>query len=330
MHLKLIVNASPYQYGLGIMSYLPMSPDNTLGVDDRWSGGVTDEYLTGEDVLTGGTTSGNLMVYTCRPHALFHPQDNSGCEMVLPFCYYKNWLNLDSDLNELKQMGRIRLYTPMDLMTAGTASINPVTVTIYAWCEMHKVAGPSYVVQAKDEYADRPVSTAMSAAAGAAKSLSTIPQLGPYAMATSTALATMGTAARWFGYTNPPIIADTHSTALNYMPNFSSPEISSQYDKISLDPKCEVTVDSRTIGLDGVDHMAISHLVSRYVSYNMANWSPTMGVATPLLIQNVTPMVFLSEELFRGFDRSHRQGYTDDSRLSSRNFVRLLVWQRQV
>lgn len=293
MHLKLIVNASPYQYGLGIMSYLPMAPESSIATfDNRWSGGVTDELLTGEYTLTGGTTPGNLMVYTCRPHALFHPQDNSGCEMTLPFCYYKNWLNLDSSLTELQQMGRIRLYTPMDLLTAGTASINPVTVTIYAWCDMHKVAGPSYVVQAKDEYGDRPVSTAMSVASGVAKSLSTVPQLGPYAMATSTALASLGTAARWFGYTNPPIISDTHSTALNYMPNFASPEISSQYDKISLDPKCEVTVDSRTVGLDGVDHMAISHLVSRSVSYNMADWSPTMTVATPLLIQHVTPMVF--------------------------------------
>lgn len=302
LHIKLVINASPYHYSAGYMSYLPLANDDRTtapvaadgpAADSRFSGGLEDPLLSGMySPWTGGTKPGNLIVNTCRPCANFYPQTNQGCEMVLPFCYYKNWINLDSDLSELKYMGRVRLYTPFELESAAAASVNPVSVTIYAWCEDHKVAGPSYVMQGGDEYQARPVSTAMSVASSIAKSLSSVPRLGPYAMATSTALSAMGAAARWFGYSNPPVIDDVHAMVPNYMSNYASPEISVAIDKLALDPKNEVTVDSRTVGLDGVDHMAMSHILSKKVAFDSAFWAATAAPETLLWMQHVTPMVF--------------------------------------
>lgn len=305
LHLKLVINASPYHYSAGYMSYLPLANDDRTtppvaadgsAADSRFSGGLEDPLISGMySPWTGGTIPGNLIVNTCRPCANFYPQTNQGCEMVLPFCYYKNWINLDTELTELKYMGRIRLYTPFELESATTTSVNPVSVTIYAWCDDHKVAGPSYVMQGGDEYQARPVSTAMSVASSIAKSLTSVPRLSPYAMATSTVLSAMGAAARWFGYSNPPVIDDVHAVVPNYMSNFASPEISVAIDKLALDPKNEVTVDSRTVGLDGVDHMAMSHILSKKVSFDAAFWSATAAPETLLWIQHVTPMVFTSQ-----------------------------------
>lgn len=295
LHVKLTINASPYQYGMGIMSYYPLSySTSTLAplteADDRFAGGYTDKNLAG---ATTGTEIGNLIVDTCRPHGYFYPQFSKGCEMILPFCFYKNWINLDSQLAEVKQMGRIKLYTPRNLLTSGTAATQPITVTVYAWCETHKVSGPSYALQA-DEYSDRPVSTACSVASEVAARLTLVPRLGPYAMATSTALSAMGTMARWFGYSNPPVIADIHANKINYMPSFASPEVCVQVDKLALDPKNEVTVDSRTVGLDGTDHMAISHVLGRDVAFATFDWAPSATSTTPLYVCHVDPMLYTS------------------------------------
>jgi hypothetical protein len=296
LHLKLVINASPYHYGMGIMSYKPMS-NSGLHVDPTddnfdFSGGEVDDFLVTHDApYTGGLVPPTLMVRTCRPHAKFYAAASKGCEMQLPFCYYQNWINLDTDLDELKQMGNINIYTPMVLLDSSGNSAE-VSVTIYAWCDDHKVAGPSYVMQSgQDEYKSRPVSTMMSAMSKVAGALSYVPSIKPYAMATSGVLAGASNVARWFGFSNPPVITDVVSYAPNYMSNFASPEISVQQDKLSLDPKNEVTVDSRTVGLDGVDHMSVSHIVGREVDYEILYWQSTMPPETPLLVQHVSPMV---------------------------------------
>lgn len=294
LHVKLTINASPYQYGLGVMSYYPLNystfTQSATSADDRFSGAHTDPNLSGP---TTGTEIGNLMVKTCRPHGYFYPQFSRGCEMVLPFCYYKNWMNLDTALKEMKQMGRLNLYSPRNLLTAGTAATKPITITVYAWCESIKLSGPSYTLQG-DEYEDRPVSTACSLASQAANKLAIVPRVGPYAMATSSMFNALGTMARWFGYTNPPVIADVHASRINYMPSFASPEICVQNDKLSLDPKNEVTIDSRTVGLDGVDHMAITHIVGRDVAFGIFDWSATADPTTPLFVCHVDPMLYTS------------------------------------
>jgi hypothetical protein len=293
LHLKLVVNASPYHYGVGIMSYKPMSNGGLNNYD--FSAGTTSDLLVKDTApYTGGIVPASLMVRTCRPHAKFFAESSKGCEMQLPFCYYQNWVNLDTDLTELKQMGSINIYTPATLKDS-SGNGGDVVVTVYAWCDENKVAGPSYVMQSgNDEYKERPVSTAMSAMSKAAGALSIIPVIKPYAMATSKVMAGASTLARWFGFSNPPVITDVVAYAPNYMSNFASPEISVQQDKLSLDPKNETTVDPRTVGLDGVDHMTIAHIVGRYVDYTMLEWTSLMSPETPLLVQNVSPMIGVS------------------------------------
>lgn len=301
LHVKLTINASPYQYGAGNMSYLPLSNfGNGAGSGptsepalDSFAGGHCDPALNSYFGVAGfGTAAGNLIVKTCRPNVWFYPQFSQGAEMVLPFCYYKNWINLDSNLTEVANLGRLTLYTPIPLKTTSTPTVNPVSVTIFAWCEMHKVSAPSYSMQGGDEYVDRPVSTTMSALSTLARTVSRIPMLGPYAMATSSVLTNMGTAARWFGYSNPPVISDVHALRPNYMASYSSPEVCVQHEKLSLDPKNEVTVDSRTVGLDGVDQMSISHIVGREVYFGLINWAATAATTQCLSIHHVSPMIY--------------------------------------
>eukprot|EP01084_Bolivina_argentea_P199575 341473_1 len=88
---------------------------NGAGDYDFSAGMTSDRLVTDTAPYTGGSVTASLMVKTCRPHAKFYAESSKGCEMQLPFCYYQNWINLDTDLDELKQMGNINIWTPVAL-----------------------------------------------------------------------------------------------------------------------------------------------------------------------------------------------------------------------
>lgn len=283
LHVKLLINASPFQYSLGLMAYRPLCGDGTV---PAFSGGELHNYLTVNNSIP------SLMVYTQYPHAHFLPQLSKGCEMELPFIYFKDWLPLDNaNLDHLRDMGRMVLLSYDVLRNAsGTDSANPISVSIYAWASDVELAGPSMSLQ-NDEYSERPVSTVASAVAAAAGALQSIPPLAPFARATMMVANGIGSIARFFGFSNPPVIDPVHSMRINYAANLVSPDIPTQIEKLSMDPKNELTVDSRTVGSDGLDHMTMSHILDRSVYFTTINWQATDTPDTALFGMDVNPAV---------------------------------------
>ena len=283
LHVKLIINASPFQYSLGIMSYRPLCGDGTI---PAFSGGELANYTTVINDVP------SLMAYTQYPHAHFMPQLSKGCEMELPFIYFKDWLPLTSSaLTHLRDMGRMVLVSYDLLRTASTStSANPISVSIYAWASDVQLAGPSMSLQA-DEYAERPVSTVASAIAAAAGALQSIPPLAPFARATMMVANGIGSVARFFGFSNPPVIDPVHNMRISYAANLCSPDIPTQIEKLSMDPKNELTVDSRTVGLDGTDHMEIRHMLNRDVYFSTVLWQASDAPDVPLFAMDVNPAV---------------------------------------
>lgn len=115
----------------------------------------------------------------------------------------------------------------------------------------------------KDEYGKGPVSKMASNVASFAGYLENVPTIKPFATATSFVAEATGRIASYFGWSNPPIIDDVHAYRSTIFPNFSSPEISNPTEKLTLDPKNELTVDSRTVGLDGTDELSIASITQR-------------------------------------------------------------------
>jgi len=115
----------------------------------------------------------------------------------------------------------------------------------------------------KDEYGKGPVSKVASNIASFAGELENVPSIKPFATATSFVAEATGRIASFFGWSNPPVIDDVHAYRSTIFPNFSSPEISNPTEKLTLDPKNELTVDSRTVGLDGTDELTIPSITQR-------------------------------------------------------------------
>lgn len=265
LHVKLMINASPFQYSLGIMSYRPLAGG---GSDPAYSGGELANYNTiTNDIPT-------LMSYTQMPHAHFEPQYSKGCEMELPFLYHSDWVPLiSSDLAHLQHMGRLSIASYSTLRTAGTSTANPITISVYVWATEVELAGPSMILQSKDEYSLKPVSSTAYAIAAAAKSMESVPSIAPFARATGVMASSLGSVASMFGFSNPPVIDPVHNMRINYAANISSTDIPTQLEKLSMDPKNELTVDGRTVGLDGVDNMSIRYVLDRSVFYTSFQWN---------------------------------------------------------
>jgi hypothetical protein len=140
-----------------------------------------------------------------------------------------------------------------------------------------------------DEYGKGPVSRVASNVASFAKQLSTVPIIKPFATATSFCAEATGRVASFFGWSNPPVIDDVHAYRSSIFPNFTSPEISNPTEKLTLDPKNELCIDSRTVGLDGTDELTIPSISQRESYIGSFGFTQANAAETLLWSSTVRP-----------------------------------------
>lgn len=271
LKLKFVINATPFLYGAALVSYEPLpafSADNVA-----------------EGVNTAAPT-----LRSQRPHLWLYPQTSQGGEMLLPFYYYQEWLNLTSQ-GDVTNMGILTIEDIVALQSASGATSQVATIQVYAWAENVKLAGPTYSLALQnDEYdMNGPVSSVASAVSAASEKLGKIPIVGKYFKATSVFTRGLGAAASILGYTNVPVIEPTKPMYIQTLPTFASSEISFPENKLTYDPKNELTVDPRVVGLNGVDEMDISNIVQRESYLTQFTWAANAAVNTTLFSLNVRP-----------------------------------------
>jgi len=144
----------------------------------------------------------------------------------------------------------------------------------------------------KDEYGKGVVSTTASALAEAAGVVSTVPVVGPFATATAAAASCVAGVADYFGWTNVPNIRNVEPVHDQPFGAFASPSISTPIQKLGVDPKNELCIDSRTVGLDGTDELSIEGLVTRESYLKTFTMSDSQAVDTKLLACVTWPQLF--------------------------------------
>lgn len=277
LHVKVILNASPFYYGAGLVSYLPLTTFNP------------------STISTGLTTNGDAFIcaHSQRPHFWIYPQTNQGGEMVLPFLNYRSWLNVGTR-SDFQNFGTLYLQSPTVLYNANSVGAANVTVQVYAWATDVKVCAPTSVLALQsDEYGV--VSGPASAVAKIARSLSAVPMIGPYARATEMISSGIGSLAKLFGFTNVPVLEDVKPMKNLPFHAFSSCEISQPIEKLTIDPKNELTIDSRVCGHDGIDELLIANFIQRESYLLQATWAAAHTTGQVLIRANVTPDTKITE-----------------------------------
>lgn len=269
LHLKFVVNASPFFYGSLRVSYNPLA-------DGR------DNYRTTPDQLKLSQTPGLYL----------EPASMTTSEMELPFLWPNSWLNV-ADRDEFMNMGRIQYVLYSKLRSANGVAAADVRVACYAWATDVELAGLTSTLSLQsDEYESvGSISGPASAIAKVAGKLASTPVIGPFATATEIGAGAVANIARIFGFSNPPVIDDVKPVAPKAFHAFSSVDTSVPLDKLSLDPKNEVTVDNTVAGASSEDPLLLKNLLSRESFVQGTLWQGAYVENRVIWTIPVTPMI---------------------------------------
>lgn len=279
LRLKILVNASPFYYGSMLVSYRPLPRLN-------------------QETISNDPGLRHFISYSQRPCAWLSPQRNEGAEMTLPFLNTQNWISAGSS-QEMIDMGRVSLINYTDLNSANGVTGTGVTISVYAWAEDVHLSGPSLSLATQadevvldtqaDEYGRGSVSQAASAVASTAQTMTRIPFLGRFATATQIGATAVSKIAGMFGFTNVPVIADTIPQRPEAFPKFASSEIGYPVEKLTLDPKNELTLDNTVCGAGADDELMITKLVQRESYLCKTIWTTAQASDHLLFSTSVTP-----------------------------------------
>jgi len=282
LKVKVVMNSTPFYYGAMMMSYTPLHAQaSTIDMD----------------------YAGALIPLSQRPHIFLLPQDDVGGEMDLPFFWPNNMVNI-TVAAEVALMGRLRFTEYTALRAANGAAISAVTVKVYAWMEDPVLSGPTYklalqgkkVKAGKDEYQEGVVESTASSVALWANYFDEVPVIGPFARATSVVASTVSSVARLFGWSNPPVIDNIMPVYDTPFAGLASANISTPITKLCLDPKNELSVDPRIIGLPSDDELAISFLVQKESYLCTIPWTMANGEGTRLFNVRASPVQKRTED----------------------------------
>jgi len=284
LKIKVLINASPFYYGLGQVSYQPM-PSLT------------------PSTIVNDTGTRYLIPYSQRPHIWLYPSASEGGDLTLPFFYYKNMVNAQS-ASDMQNLGLLSILLYTTLQSANGATGSGVSIEIFAWAENVQLSGPSvglamqsgddvkWEEQKGDEYGQGIISKPASAVASVAAQFKKVPIFKPFAVATEMGANLVSSVASMFGFTNVPVIADTMPLQPLAYPNFATTDVGFPAQKLTLDSKNELTVDPMTVGLPSEDELAITSLVSRESYLTQAAWSTSNNVDDVLFTSTVNPFLY--------------------------------------
>lgn len=255
LHVKMVISGTGFHYGRALVSYNPF-----FGYDEVT---VTRNFLEAD-----------LVAASQKPHFFLNPTNNSGGQLDLPFFWPNNYLSLSN--TDREDMGQLAIKSFGNLLHANGGN-DPVTITVYAWASdvvltmptsLTTLTAADYVAQSGslnsgDEYGKGIISKPASAIAMAAGQLKEVPIIAPYARATEMVAKGVGELATHWGYSRPPIVTDIVQQKPTPTGNMANTDAADAVMKLSLDSKQELTIDSRTVGLDGEDQMDIKRFCSR-------------------------------------------------------------------
>lgn len=271
LKVKFTINASQFYYGSMAACYQPLrnAMNRFKGVD----------------------AAGQQTSYSQQPHVWLDPQSVSTAEMKLPFLYPYNFLDT-YDASAFEEMGSIDLVQFAALRSANGVTTTGVTIVMYAWAEDVEITGATSrpVLQAKKAYG--PISGPASTVVAISSRLKDAPVVGPFAKATEVVASAIGSVSHFFGFTNVPNVSDVSPMKSVAFHTLASAHISEPINKLSLQPKQEVCIDSEMVGDIYADQLHIANFCQKESFLAGALWSTSDGTDKILFTTGVTPELY--------------------------------------
>lgn len=276
LKVKVVINASPFYYGALRLVYTPLPNFHPDGIVNN--------------------ANFQQIPISQKPGLWIYPQDNAGGEMELPFFWPKNFLTVSNN-QEFIDMGRLQLYNFVPLRSANGAVGQGISIQLYAWAEDVVLAGPTTALALqgrgeKTEYGQGPVSGPATTIAKMAAHFKKVPVIGKFATATEMGATAAAGIAQLFGFTNVPVIDPPAPMRQAPYPQIASSSIGYPVEKLTVDPKNELSIDGSVVGHTSEDELSVLSLVTRQSFLTTTTWTTTTPVDTPLFTSLVTPSMF--------------------------------------
>jgi len=266
MHLKIVVNGSPFHYGKLIMAYEPM-PIYATTTDPILEQVLQLPYV-GVDITA---SQGAILAY----------------DLIHPFGAI-DLTDLDNPLNIVDKI-IIRSLGPLRALGDTTDSVN---YNVYAWMTNVSLSLPTIRnisnLTEQSEYAITNAQQAPSANVGSIMG-NMVVRIKPYAKAAYNAIGVGLQIASAFGFSrpsNPPEIKHIMNKPYGNMSQFNVTDTST---KLALDSKNEVTVDPSVCGFGSLDEMTIVSLGKREMLLASFDWNSNRARRDMLQHWAVTP-----------------------------------------
>lgn len=256
LKIELVVNSTPFLYGMWLADWVPLPSLSAYNIASIYPATVANSKQA-------------LCNYSQRNKILIEPHKNARYELTLPFIYQNQWHKFSTTATD---MGTLTLRPVVPIRAASATTSDP-TFTIYASFENFELCGPTVIVQSSDVYHNGPISKPASIVAAAASKLTAMPIIGKFARATEIGAGAVSDMAATFGFCKKPDIVN--ATAMNPQTayNLGSGETSMVANRVTIDPKQEITRDRSRIGFTNEDELNIASLASRPAIVSIADWN---------------------------------------------------------
>lgn len=285
LKIKIVCNGNSFYMGRAMVSWNPYSAD--------------DNYFRYDDADAAVVFAHSVRL-SQRQHVMLDPSQSTGGEIICPFLWQNDFIDVPRMPTDTAQIGTLNCQTlvPLSLITEPVAgSVNPVAITIYAWAENVEVGGLTVEDMSlltpqsgSSEYGGKVSSIASSIAVAASRWVKA-PFIAPYALATAMAANTVADIAKLFGFSKPCIVEDPLRIRPTNIASLATCIGNDGSNKLTVDPKQEVSVDPRLMGLNGEDQMDIVSIASRNSLVAKFDWDFTDVYGTLLYTSLVDPCI---------------------------------------
>lgn len=279
MHIKCVLNGSPFHYGKVAVAYEPLPAYSTTNLS---FGVISTRQMLQLPYVTADVSmpEGSILSYD-----LINPYG----AIELP--------RLDQPFND---PDLIHVHTLSPMRGVGDTT-EQVTLEFYAWMTDVKLSCPTALnitgLVPQSEF-DMTMSTAPQTIEIGTIMGNMIAKIMPYAKASYNAIGTGLKIAAAFGFSRPGVVPEYRATIPKPFTNMSNSNVPDSCYKLALDSKNEVTVDPTVAGFSSDDEMNIVSLGKREGFVSEIIWDTTDLPRTILWHAAVTPCVSFQEGVF--------------------------------
>jgi len=291
LHLKFMINATPFQYSKVLVTYKPLVKYVSSGYSTSKTANMEVQDFGGGLIDYAATAPDPFIPLSQRQYLELYPCQCQGGEMVLPFIWPYNWLDLsvkkpdgsDTLFEAFSTLGRLSIDSFFPLRTSTTAATQPINITIFAWMTDIMLEGPTLQQSG-------PLSGPATAIADAAESLTTIPVLAPYMAPVQNIGRVTAKMAKLFGWSNPPKLEAAKPIVQAPFVGLANPDLCVLGEKLAVDEKNGLSVDPKSVGLpESKDELAFQNLLSKKSFLTQFDWLMTDSPDAVLFDVRVNP-----------------------------------------